>query len=94
MATNIKQMQGEVGPKIEYLEPRDLPTMHADGVRTIYVLKEKVIEHRHTEIHDSGWGFSAFNEFMNKALAIFAFICIGGVALAMLIMAFAVVSRL
>ena len=89
MATNISHVQGEVGPKIEYLEPRDLPSMRTDGVRTIYVLKEKVIEHRHT-----GWGFSAFNEFMNKALAIFAFVCIGGVALAMLIMAFAVVSRL
>ena len=89
MAANIERVQGQLGPKIEYLEPRDLPTMHAEGVRTVYVLKEKVIEHRHT-----GWGFSAFNEFMNKALAIFAFICIGGVALAMLILAFAVVSRI
>ena len=88
MATNINHVQGEVGPKIEYLEPRDLPTMHADGVRTIYVLKEKVIEHRHT-----GWGFSAFNEFMNKALAIFAFVCIGGVALGLLIPALGDVSR-
>lgn len=79
----------DIGPKIEYLEPRELPAMQANGVHTVYVLKEKVVEHRHT-----GWGFSAFNEFMNKALAIFAFICIGGVALAMLIMAFAVVSRL
>ncbi len=89
MATDIKQVHGEVGPEIEYLEPRDLPAMHADGVRTIYVLKEKIVERHHT-----GWGFNAFNEFMNKALAIFAFTCIGGVALAMLIMAFAVVSRL
>jgi hypothetical protein len=79
----------DVGPKIEYLEPRELPATQANGVHTVYVLKEKVIEHRHT-----GWGFSAFNEFMNKALATFAFVCIGGVALAMLIMAFAVVSRL
>ena len=89
MATDINQVGGEVGPRIEYLEPQDLPTMRADGVRTVYVLREKVVQHHHT-----GWGFSAFNEFMNKALAIFAFICIGGVALAMLIMAFAVVSRL
>ncbi len=91
MATDIEQVRGEVGPRIEYLEPKDLPTMRAEGVRTIYVLKEKIVEHRH---HHTGWGFSAFNEFMNKALAIFAFTCIGGVALAMLIMAFAVVSRL
>ena len=88
MATDIEQVRGEVGPRIEYLDPKDLPTMHAEGVRTIYVLKEKIVEHHHT-----GWGFSAFNEFMNKALAIFAFTCVGGVALAMLIMAFAVVSR-
>ncbi|MDH3660206.1 MAG: hypothetical protein OEU92_09275 [Alphaproteobacteria bacterium] len=94
MATDIEQVHGQIGPRIEYLEPRDLPTMHADGVRTIYVLKEKVVEHHHTDHHHSGWGFSAFNEFMNKALATFAFLCIGGVALAMLIMAFAVVSRL
>lgn len=89
MATNIKPAYRHLGPKIEYLEPRDLPTMHAHGVQTVYVLKEKVIEHHHT-----GWGFSAFNEFMNKALATFAFICIGGMALAMLIMAFAVVSQI
>jgi len=89
MAANIERVHGQLGPKIEYLEPRDLPTMHAEGVRTVYVLKEKVIEHRHT-----GWGFSAFNEFMNKALATFAFICIAGVALAMLTLAFAVVSRI
>ena len=89
MATNIEQVRREVGPRVEYLEPKDLPTMRAEGIRTIYVLQEKIIEHHHT-----GWGFSAFNEFMNKALAIFAFTCIGGVALAMLIMAFAVVSRL
>ena len=89
MATDIEQVRGEVRPRIEYLEPKDLPTMPAEGIRTIYVLKEKIVEHHHT-----GWGFSAFNEFMNKALAIFAFTCIGGVALAMLIMAFAVVSRL
>ena len=89
MATDIKQVRGEVGPKIEYLEPRDLPTMRTEGVRTIYVLREKVVEHHHT-----GWGFSAFNEFMNKALATIAFLCIGGLGLAMLILAFAVVSRL
>jgi len=89
MATDIEQVCGEVGPRIEYLEPKDLPAMHAEGVRTIYVLKEKIVEHHHT-----GWGFSAFNEFMNKALAIFAFTCVGGVALAMLIMAFAVLSRI
>lgn len=89
MATDIEQVREEVGPRIEYLEPKDLPTMRAEGVRTIYVLKEKIVEHHHT-----GWGFSAFNEFMNKALAIFAFTCIGGVALAILIMAFAVVTRL
>jgi|GEM_PF-5837161 len=91
MATDIERVHGQLGPKIEYLEPKDLPSMRADGVQTIYVMREKVIEHRH---HHTGWGFGAFNEFMNKALAIFAFICIGGVALAMLIMAFAVVSRL
>ena len=89
MAAELERVHGRIGPKIEILEPRDLPPGRSDGARTIYVLKEKVIEHRHT-----GWGFSAFNEFMNKALAIFAFICIGGVALAMLILAFAVVSRL
>ena len=89
MATDIEQAGREIGPKIEYLEPRDLPTMHADGVHTVYVLKERVIEHHH-----SGWGFSAFNEFMNKALATFAFLCIGGVALALLIIAFAVLSRI
>ncbi|MGI9417813.1 MAG: hypothetical protein ACR2RA_08255 [Geminicoccaceae bacterium] len=89
MATDIERMNHRLGPKIEYLEPRDLPTMHAHGVHTVYVLKERVIEHHHT-----GWGFSAFNEFMNKALATIAFICIGGLALAMLITAFAVVSRL
>ena len=89
MATDIEQVRGEVGPRIEYLEPKDLPVMRAEGIRTIYVLKEKIVEHHHT-----GWGFSAFNEFMNKALATIAFICIGGLALAMLIMAFAVVSRL
>ena len=94
MATDIKQVHGEVGPKIEYLEPRDLPAMHADGVRTIYVLKERIVERHRSEHYHTGWGFNAFNEFMNKALAIFAFICIGGVALAMLIMAFAIVSRL
>ncbi|MEZ5935052.1 MAG: hypothetical protein R3F54_24605 [Alphaproteobacteria bacterium] len=91
MATAIRQVQREVGPKIEYLEPRDRPAEHGDGIRTIYVLKERVIEHHHTH---TGWGFSAFNEFMNKALATIAFICIGGLGLAMLIMAFAVVSRL
>lgn len=89
MATDIERVHRQIGPKIEYLEPRDLPDMHANGVRTVYVLKEKVIEHHHT-----GWGFGAFNEFMNKALATFAFICIGGLALAMLIVAFAVVSRI
>ena len=89
MATDIEPVHRQVGPRIEYLEPQDLPHMHGHGVHTVYVLKERVIEHRHT-----GWGFSAFNEFMNKALATFAFICIGGAALAMLIMAFAVVSRI
>lgn len=91
MASNIQSAHRPIGPKIEYLEPQDLPHMHGHGVHTVYVLKERVIEHHRSH---SGWGFSAFNEFMNKALATFAFICIGGVALAMLIMAFAVVSRL
>ncbi len=89
MATDIEPAGRQIGPRIEYLEPQDLPTMGGRDVRTVYVLREKVIERHHT-----GWGFDAFNEFMNKALAIFAFVCIGGVALAMLIMAFAVVSRL
>ncbi|MEM8949672.1 MAG: hypothetical protein AAGA21_09555 [Pseudomonadota bacterium] len=89
MVTDIEQVRGEVGPRIEYLEPKDLPVMRAEGIRTVYVLKEKIIEHHHT-----GWGFSAFNEFMNKALATVAFVCIGGLALAMLIAAYAVVSRL
>lgn len=91
MVNDIEPSYRHVGPKIEYLEPQDLPHMRGNGVHTVYVLKERVIEHRHTH---TGWGFSAFNEFMNKALATFAFICIGGVALAMLIMAFAVMSRI
>lgn len=89
MATEIERASSHLGPKIEYLRPQDLPHLHAEGVRTVYVLKEKVIEHHHT-----GWGFSAFNEFMNKALATFAFLCIGGLTLAILLAAFAVVSRL
>lgn len=88
MATDIQQVHGRLGPKVEYLQPQDLPGARADHVRTVYVLKEKVVEHHHT-----GWGFSAFNEFMNKALATFVFLCVGGVALAMLILALAVVSR-
>lgn len=91
MAAAIRQVQREVGPKIEYLRPRDLPTGHGEGVRTIYVLKERVIEHHHDH---AGVSFSAFNEFMNKALATVAFICIGGLGVAMLIAAFAVLSRL
>ena len=43
---------------------------------TVYVLKKNKSTSSAT-----GWGFSAFNEFMNKALATFAFVCIGGVAL-------------
>ena len=91
MATDIEQASRRVGPKIEYLEPRDLPTINQAGVQTVYVLKERVIEHRHSE---TGWNFSSFNEFMNKALAMVAFISIGGLALAMLIMAYAVVLKL
>jgi hypothetical protein len=91
MATDIEQVSRQVGPRIEYLEPRDLPTMNSRGVQTVYVLKERIVERHHTS---TGWGFSAFNEFMNKALATIAFICIGGLALAMLIMAYAVVSAL
>ncbi|MGI9505659.1 MAG: hypothetical protein ACR2RE_21695, partial [Geminicoccaceae bacterium] len=78
----------DFGPKVEYLTPEDRPARSPDDAKTVYILREKVIEH-----HRTGWGFDAFNEFMNKALATFAFICIGGVALAMLILAFAVVSR-
>ena len=89
MASDIERVSSQLGPKIEYLEPRDLPSMHAHGVHTVYVLKERVVEHHHT-----GWGFGAFNEFMNKALATFAFVCIGGLALAMLIMAYAVVLQI
>jgi hypothetical protein len=89
MAVYLERPSGRTGPKVEYLRPEEPTVRETDGVRTVYVLRERVIEHRHT-----GWGFSAFNEFMNKALAVFAFVCIGGVALAMLIMAFAVVSRL
>jgi hypothetical protein len=88
MATNLTRPARHVGPRIEYLKPEDLPGRPAGDAKTVYVLREKVIERHHT-----GWGFDAFNEFMNKALAIFAFVCIGGVALAMLILAFAVVSR-
>jgi hypothetical protein len=88
MATRFVQAP-DLGPKVEYLRPEDLPSGRSDDVRTVYILREKVIEH-----HKTGWGFDAFNEFMNKALATFAFVCIGGVALAMLILAFAVVSRI
>ena len=88
MAMPFARPVRDLGPKIEYLKPGDLPSRSPDDVKTVYVLREKVVEHHHT-----GWGFDAFNEFMNKALAIFAFVCIGGVALAMLILAIAVVSR-
>jgi len=91
MATDIERTGRQVGPRIEYLEPKDLPTIGRAGVQTVYVLKERVIEHHHTQ---TGWNFSAFNEFMNKALAMVAFICVGGLALAMLIMAYAVVLQL
>ena len=91
MATDIKQTSRQVGPRIEYLEPRDLPAIGQAGVQTVYVLKERVVEHHHCQ---TGWNFSSFNEFMNKALALVAFICIGGLALAMLIMAYAVVLKL
>ena len=89
MATHLLRPARELGPKVEYLRPEDHPDRRPEDAKTVYVLREKVIEHHHT-----GWGFDAFNEFMNKALAVFAFVCIGGVALAMLILAFAVVSRL
>lgn len=94
MASNLARQARDLGPKIEYLRPEDLERRSFDRsgfpgeARTIYILRETVVEHRHT-----GWGFDAFNEFMNKALAIFAFVCIGGVALAMLILALAVVSQ-
>lgn len=88
MATHLVRPARDLGPKVEYLQPEDLPARSLDDVKTVYILREKVIEH-----HRTGWGFDAFNEFMNKALATFAFVCIGGVALAMLILAFAVVSR-
>lgn len=88
MATHLVRPARVLGPKVEYLKPEDLPNRSPDDVRTVYVLREKVIEH-----HKTGWGFDSFNEFMNKALATFAFLCIGGVALAMLILALAVVSR-
>ncbi len=88
MATHLVRPARDLGPKVEYLKPEDLPARSQDQVRTVYVFREKVIER-----HRTGWGFDAFNEFMNKALATFAFLCIGGVALAMLILAFAVVSR-
>ncbi len=88
MATHLMRPARDLGPRVEYLQPGDLPDRSSGDVKTVYVLREKVIEH-----HRTGWGFDSFNEFMNKALATFAFICIGGVALAMLILAFAVVSR-
>ena len=89
MATHLVDRARDLGPRVEYLKPGDLPPRSSDDTKTVYILREKVIEH-----HRTGWGFDAFNEFMNKALAIFAFVCIGGVALAMLILAFAVVSRI
>ncbi|MGI9491020.1 MAG: hypothetical protein ACR2QF_01195 [Geminicoccaceae bacterium] len=89
MATEIFRPARDLGPKVEYLKPGDLPSASPADGKTVYVLREKVIERHHT-----GWGFDAFNEFMNKALATFAFVCIAGVALAMLILAFAVVSRI
>ncbi|MGI9436769.1 MAG: hypothetical protein ACR2Q4_18395 [Geminicoccaceae bacterium] len=89
MATHLTRPAHEVGPRVEYLKPEELRTEREADVRTVYVLREKIVERHHT-----GWGFDAFNEFMNKALATFAFLCIGGVALAMLILALAVVSRI
>lgn len=89
MATQLLHPARDLGPKIEYLNPGELPDRSPEDMKTVYVLREKVVEHHHT-----GWGFDAFNEFMNKALATFAFLCIAGVGLAMLILALAVVSRL
>lgn len=88
MASHLSRPVHHAGPRVEYLRPHELPTEPADDGKTVYVFREKIIERHHT-----GWGFDAFNEFMNKALATFAFLCIGGVALAMLILALAVVSR-
>lgn len=89
MATHLVRPTRALGPKVEYLKPEETPSAKAADAKTVYIVREKVVEHHHT-----GWGFDAFNEFMNKALATFAFVCIGGVALAMLILALAIVSHL